>query len=128
MSEEDYGAFCECDIDSYSSFCTVNMRRAKKKHKCDECHGPIAPGDVYEYAAGKQEGEMWDNKTCPRCLALMDWIKAHVPCFCRMYGGFFEDDGRLVEMVEQARQTPGFAFGIMRRIVAIKKAREHDSA
>ena len=119
---EDYGIFCECDIDGYSSFVTVTLRKAKKGHKCDECHGPIVPGDTYEYAAGKQEGDMWYSKTCPRCLALVDYIKAHVPCFCRMYGGLFEDE-RMPEMVYQASHTPGFAFGIKRRIVAIEKAK-----
>lgn len=123
---DDYGVFCECDIDGYSSFSTVHIRTAKKRHKCDECHGPIIPGDRYEYAAGKQEGEMWDSKTCPRCLALIDWIKAHVPCFCRLYGGLFEDE-RMPEMVEKARETPGFAFGILRRIVAIERAKRAPS-
>ena len=124
---EDYSAFCECDIDGYLAFSTASMRKAKKAHKCSECHGPIVPGDVYEYAAGKQEGEMWDSKTCPRCLALVEWIRAHVPCYCRVYGGLFEEDERLSDMVHQARQTPGFAFGILRRIVAINKAKEnHD--
>jgi len=31
---------------------------------------------------------------------------------------------RMLEMVELARETPGFAFGILRRIVAINKAKE----
>ena len=122
---DDYGVFCECDIDGYSTFSTVRIRTAKKQHKCTECFGPIIPGDRYEYASGKQEGEMWDNKTCPRCLALIDWITAHVPCFCRMYGGLFEDE-RMPEMIHKARETPGFAFGILRRIVAIERAKRSE--
>ena len=116
---EDYSAFCECDVDGYFSFYSTARRKAKKPHQCDECHGTIAPGEQYEYAAGKQEGDMWDSKTCPRCLELVDFIKAHVPCYCRMHGDLLED--RLRDLVEQAEQTPGFAFGIMRRVVAIRR-------
>ena len=116
---DDYSAFCECDAEGYSSFYTSTKRKAKKSHRCDECHSPILPGEVYEYAAGKQDGDMWDSKTCPRCLALVDFIRAHVPCYCRMHGDLLED--RLQDLVGQAQQTPGFAFGIMRRVVAINR-------
>ena len=120
---EDYGVFCECDMEGSVAFCSTKIRTAKKQHRCDECHGTIQPGERYEYAAGKQDGDMWDSKSCPRCLALIEWITAHVPCYCRMYGGLFDDE-RMPEMVEQARHTPGFAFGILRRIVAIKRHAE----
>ena len=120
---EDYGVFCECDIDGYVSFCSTRIiNKARKRHRCDECRGPILPGERYEQAVGKQEGDMWYSKSCHRCLSLIEWIKAHVPCFCRVYGALFEDE-RLPEMVYQASHTPGFAFGIKRRIVAINKAR-----
>lgn len=119
---EDYSVFCESDFDGSLSFSTSRFRKASKQHKCDECHGSILLGERYEYTAGKQDGDMWDNKTCPRCLALVDWIKAYVPCYCRMYGALFEDE-RMPEMVGQARHTPGFAFGILRRIVAINHHR-----
>jgi hypothetical protein len=39
-----------------------------------------------------------------------------------MYGELFEE--RFFYMVEEARQTPGFAFGMLRRVVAIKRQRE----
>lgn len=116
---ESYSAFCECDFYGYSEFCTSSTRKARKQHYCDECSSTILPGEVYEYAAGKQDGDMWVSKTCPRCLALVEWIRAHVPCYCRAYGDLLED--RLQELVWQARQTPGFAFGILRRVVAIRK-------
>ena len=120
---EDYSVFCECDIDGYVSFCSTRIiKAARKPHKCDECHGRIRPGERYEQAVGKQEGDMWYSKTCARCLDLVEWITAHVPCYCRMYGALFEDE-RMPEMVYQASHTPGFAFGIKRRIVAIEQAK-----
>lgn len=63
------------------------------------------------------------QRACPRCLALIEFMRAHVPCFCRVYGGLFEDSDRLQEMLVQARQTPGFEFGMMRRIVACNRRR-----
>ena len=122
---EDYGAFCECDSDGYSSFYTAQRRKARKQHRCLECNAPILPGETYEYAAGKSEGGMWDAKTCAACLALVDWIKAHVPCYCRMHGDLYED--RLHDLVNQAAQTPGFAFGMLRRVVAAKRNKEERS-
>ncbi len=58
---------------------------------------------------------MWQNDTCARCLAVVDYIKAHVACFCRVYGGLYEE---MEYYVGAARQVPGFAFGILRRVVA----------
>lgn len=115
---ESYGAFCDCD-GAYSEFSSATTRKARKSHRCDECHGRIEMGETYEYASGKSEGEMWESKTCPRCMALVAWITAHVPCYCRMYGDLFED--RLHDLVSQARQTPGFAFGMLRRVAAVKR-------
>lgn len=121
---EDYGVFCSCDYDGYFSFCSPRIiNKAKKRHRCSECHGGIMPGERYEYIAGVQDGDFWTSKTCTRCLDLLDWITAHVPCFCRMYGALFEDD-RMPEMVYQASHTPGFAFGIKRRIVAVQRGKE----
>jgi hypothetical protein len=119
MSDENYEAFCECDYDGSVDFYSIKMRKSQKRHLCRECNGAILPGEQYEYAAGKQGGDMWDAKTCARCMALVEYIKAHVPCYCRMHGDLFED--RLQSLVEEARQTPGFAFGVLRRVVAIKR-------
>ena len=119
---EDYSAFCECDIDGYWSFYSSQRRKAKREHRCDECRATIQPGEIYEYAAGKQEGEMWSSKTCAACLELIDFIRAHVPCYCRIYGDLFGD--RLRDIVDQAGQTPGFAFGILRRVVAVNRNKE----
>ena len=115
---ESYDSFCECDYDGTPSFYHITTRKAKKEHRCRECQRKIVAGEVYEYASGKQDGDMWDAKTCMTCLELVNYIKAHVPCYCRMHGDLFED--RLHSLVEEARQTPGFAFGMLRRIVACK--------
>ncbi len=124
---ENYSSFCECDYDGYSEFMSDPViRKARKQHRCDECGARILPSETYEYVAGKQNGDMWDQHTCSRCLALIEWIEAHVPCFCREYGGVMVE--RLEGMVWQARQTPGFAFGMLRRVAIIKKHVEQQRA
>ena len=45
-------------------------RKARKAHKCCECHGTIQPGETYQYHHG-----VWDNralsfKVCDDCEAL----------------------------------------------------------
>jgi len=124
---ENYSSFCECDFDGYCEFISEpEIRKARKPHRCIECHVRILPGEDYEYVAGKQDGDMWDSHTCLRCIALIEWITAHVPCFCREYGGTMSD--RLEGMVYQAQQTPGFAFGLLRRVAAIKTYNEQQRA
>jgi len=113
-------AFCACDFSDPAVFLSERRVAARKRHRCGECGASIAPGETYERVSGLQGGEFWTCKTCPRCLALVDWIRAHIPCFCREYGGLSE---MLEGYVEAAREAdaPGFYFGMMRRVVAIKR-------
>lgn len=46
------------------------VRRARKRHRCYECGEPIEPGERYEHAAGKWDGEWLAFRTCARCLYL----------------------------------------------------------
>ena len=80
----DYSGYCTCD--SYSYPYRFEERRAKKEHRCLECNGPIHPGEVYEYATGKCEGDWFDAKTCPACLDLRKFVQAHIPCICIEHG------------------------------------------
>jgi hypothetical protein len=45
-------------------------RKARKAHKCCECHGMIQPGEIYHYHHGVWDGEAADFKVCMDCDAL----------------------------------------------------------
>jgi hypothetical protein len=81
MTEEDY-----CDCDSYDAaspeFCNITYPKAKKPHRCDECHGPIFVGEKYRRLAGKWEGEFMVLCECPACSELRQWAEISKPCFC----------------------------------------------
>ena len=91
-----------------------------------ECGRVIEPGDAYEHVRGKLDGEVDTFKTCPRCLALKEWVKAHVPCFCLAHGNIIDD------AIETARgyahEAPGLLFGAYRRQVAIRRQRKTHNA
>ena len=45
-------------------------RKARKAHKCCECHGTIQPGEKYHFHHGVWDGEASDFKVCADCEAL----------------------------------------------------------
>lgn len=112
---------CYCDYEA-PEFYVQETRRAKKEHRCSECGRAIDAGESYEHVRGKWGGEMGTYKTCSRCLALKNWVKAHVPCACIPHGNLVE------ESVEAARnyshEAPGLLFGAYRRQIAIKRHRK----
>ena len=61
----------DCDYEPTAFFRQI-MRKAKKIHTCYECLRKIQPGEKYEYAIAKQDGEIWSAKTCPDCLSMRD--------------------------------------------------------
>jgi len=109
---------CFCDYDP-PEFYSQRMQTAKKEHRCEECGKPICTGETYENVSGKWDGRFDTFKTCTRCLALKDWVKAHVPCFCWAHGNIRED--ALETAREYGRQAPGLLFGAYRREVAIRR-------
>jgi hypothetical protein len=111
---------CFCDYDP-PIFAHQSNPVARTRHSCSECHRVIEPGEKYERLDG-----MWDRhegattfKTCPRCLALRDFVKAHVPCLCWAHGNTIEDCMNAVE--EYAHETVGLRFGALRRLHAIRQ-------
>lgn len=44
------------------------LRRARREHTCCECGETITPGDLYEVAKGKWDGDWNEYKTCARCV------------------------------------------------------------
>ena len=66
-------------------FITVTTPTARKEHRCCECRGPIKPGEKYENAAGKWDGEFQTFKTCLTCETIRDEYCCGVP-----YGALWE--------------------------------------
>ena len=111
---------CYCDWDAPTFYHREN-RTARKQHKCDECGVSIVPGECYEHVRGKWDGDVGVFKTCPRCLALREWVVAHVPCSCWAHGNMREDV--LSEAEHYGMQAPGLWFGALRREVIIRRHR-----
>lgn len=53
------------------------IRKARKDHKCCECHGIIQKGEKYRYSSG-----IWDDpesfKQCEDCYKLIKEINSHI--------------------------------------------------
>lgn len=113
---------CFCDYDSPLAYGRAEPI-ARKAHRCEECGGVIAPGERYERVFGVWErGRPEVFKTCPRCIALRDWVSAHVPCFCWAHGNIRDD---AIETARSwAHEAPGLLFGAYRREVAIRRHRD----
>lgn len=76
------------DGDGYSDFCTQATRKARKPHVCSECEKPILPGEKYEHAAGKSEGEMWAFDTCLICAEIAETFYREG----RLFGGMLWEE------------------------------------
>lgn len=112
---------CYCYYEP-AEFYHKEERRAKKDHRCSECGRTIEPSETYEYVRGKWNGDFDTFKTCPRCLALLEWVQAHVPCFCWEHGNLIED--AIETARDYANDAPGLLFGAYRRHVAISRQRK----
>ena len=55
-----------------SDFDTSSKVKARKLHRCCECHGAINPGDTYEKAFIVQDGDVSNFKTCQKCAEARD--------------------------------------------------------
>lgn len=67
---------CIADYGGYDGpdFSQSKQIKARKPHKCGECHREIAPGESYERHVSMYEGSASTNKTCSHCLVLADWL------------------------------------------------------
>ena len=111
---------CYCDYDPATIY-KASRPTARKPHVCEECGRQIQPGERYESVFG-----VWENKgntyhTCRHCLALRDYVQAHVPCFCWAHGSTIEDAMETARSF--AHEAPGFLFGAYRRQVQIHRAK-----
>jgi len=104
--------YCYCDYEIPSVY-NQTQPIARKAHRCTECRRLIEPGHQYEKTFGIWDGDVGLHKTCARCVAMREWVRAHVPCLCVSHGNMKE------EVVEAARsyahEAPGLLFGMWRR-------------
>lgn len=72
--------------DRSNEFYREATRRARKEYACCECPTPIAAGDLYEYATGKSDGDMFVARTCAECVE----IRRAVCCGTWVFGELWE--------------------------------------
>jgi hypothetical protein len=60
------------DWDGPNEFENVGRPKARKPHKCSECHRIIQPGEKYERFSGKFDGSLFCLKTCLQCAEIRD--------------------------------------------------------
>lgn len=112
---------CACDYDA-PIFYTSARPAARKSYRCHECGHAIMRGERYERVHA-----MWDRAygpqtlcTCMRCVALRDYAKDNLPCFCEGHGNMIEDAMDAIR--EYAHELPGMLFHAYRLQVAINRA------
>ena len=118
---------CFCDYERpefYDKACHV----ARRTHQCAECGRRISPGERYERVAGKWDGDVLVFRTCCRCAALRDHIKAHVSCFCWAHGNLLEDCRSEIDALPAEAYGTGLLFELGRLAVAIRRAPKFKSA
>lgn len=84
--EESLSCDCSIGVEMGPSVARDEIRTARKQHKCCECGNPILPGDKYEYATGRWDGEWSHYKTCVSCK----WIRDRYCSHGFVYGQLFE--------------------------------------
>lgn len=113
---------CYCDYDGLPSVYRESQHVARKQHVCYECRRKIKAGEKYEYVFSVYDGAAQEIRTCQHCLAIRDWVTAHVPCFCIYHGNILDDARDAV--YEYSHEAPGLVFGYLRRVVALNRAKE----
>lgn len=61
-----------CDLPEFSTETWHTCNGRGKPRRCEECRGPIVPGQLYFAVAGKWEGEMWTYRFHKMCKEISD--------------------------------------------------------
>ena len=110
---------CYCDYGDPPEFYHKQMRHARKLHRCSECSRAITAGENYEHVWGKWDASPETFRTCQRCLALKEWVGAHVPCACWMHGNLREE--AMENAISYAHEAPGLLFRAYRLAIMIDR-------
>lgn len=117
---------CFCDYYPPPEFWRKSTPNARKQYRCEECRGPILPGERYEYVIGKWEGCVDQFRTCGDCLDIRQWVKNNVPCLCWAHGNMLDDCKEAVDdAVDRAPdEAVGLKFGFLRRRIIADRNRK----
>jgi hypothetical protein len=101
------------DSDGRVEVLSMRWPRARKPHKCGECHRVIEPGERYNIHAGTYEGEFVTHKTCEHCTVARDWLSAE--CGGWLYEGVEEDISEHATNGLYGRPVMRLAIGMRRK-------------
>lgn len=65
---------CMIDGCEPNDFSTYTMRKARKEHRCAECHRVIGPGETYRRNVSAYDGMMDTHKVCSHCQVAATWL------------------------------------------------------
>ena len=97
---------CYCDYEPPTVYSRTSPV-ARVQHKCNECRGHIKPGEKYTKVWGIWDGDQSTYKRCPDCQALLDYVEAHLPCFCWYNDFLLENAIEEIREALYAEQVPG---------------------
>lgn len=97
---------CDCSYSDYDSpsIYRAETIKARKIHKCCECHSVIEPGQRYERVTGLWEGQFDTIHTCLSCVAIRKQYCPH---------GFLHEGLRetLIECLDLDYLDPDYGHG-----------------
>lgn len=63
------------------------IKAAKLPHACTYCNGTIKPGEPYERWAYKQEGDLYIDRMCARCIDIEKYYREGPPNAAELEAG-----------------------------------------
>lgn len=115
--------YCECEMPSVMH---CERREAMSEHHCCECDRTIRRGETYEHTWGVWDGSTGTYDTCSHCLALREYVTAHIPCFCWCFTAMRDDALELLR--DYAHEAPGLFFAGARLYVRARQLRAQERA
>lgn len=110
---------CGCDDGDAEHLSTTHVKAARKEHRCTDCARTIRVGESYVADTWLFEGSVDTTKGCADCAAIVDYMRAAVPCFCWMHDSLLDDALECAR--EYDHESPGLVFGLLRRFVTIAR-------
>jgi hypothetical protein len=111
-----------CMIDDESSWKIFRdaTRRARKEHRCDECHRVIRVGEPYYWATGlSYEYDGWETySTCQHCRAATEWLLT--ACHGYLFTMVLED------LLEHWHESPTYRSWTLGRLIVGMRRRWSD--
>jgi hypothetical protein len=63
------------DAEAYEIY-HLQLRTARKEHRCDECDRTIEPGERYRHATGLHDARWDTHHQCAHCCEVTRWLDA----------------------------------------------------